>query len=306
MLTLQEETARNIGRAQIDIAFARLGENNHPPLFLIMGGGAQMVSWPETFLKALLDEQLQLIVFDNRDCGRSTHFSDAPKPDFSAAMAGDCSTAAYSLSDMAADCAALIDCLGFARVHLLGASLGGMIAQTLAIEYPEKIISLTSMMSSTGDRAVGQTDYSMFAEIGAPPHHDRAAFIEWQVRALRILGTERYPVSEAAAIERAGRAWDRDHDPEGLLRQSVAVLKSGDRTPLLKKLQLPTFVIHGEADRMIDCSGGKATASAVPGAELLLVEDMGHGFPDALAGFLAARIASFIRKIEVSSLKSDV
>lgn len=298
MLTLQEEMARNTGPAQIDLAFARLGKKEHPPLFLIMGGGAQMVSWPETFLQALRDEQLQLVVFDSRDAGRSTHFSGSPKPDFAAAMAGDCSTAAYSLSDMAADTAGLIDTLGYTKVHLLGASMGGMIAQTVAIEYPEKIISLTSMMSSTGDRAVGQTDFSMFAEIGAPPHHDRAAFIEWQVRALRILGTEMYHVNEAAAFERAGRAWDRDHDPDGLLRQSMAVLKSGDRTQLLKKLQLPALVIHGDADRMIDCSGGKATASAIPGAELLLVEGMGHGFPDALASILAGRIASFIYRSE--------
>lgn len=298
MLKIQEEMAQNIGPARIDIAFARLGEKDHPPLFLIMGGGAQMVSWPESLLQALLKERLQLIVFDNRDCGRSTHFLNTVKPDFNAAMAGDCSTAAYSLSDMSADTAGLIEALGFTRVHLLGASMGGMIAQTVAIEYPDRIRSLTSMMSSTGDRSVGQTDLSMFAGIGTPPYEDRAAFIEWQLRALRILGTERYPVDETAARERAGLAWDRDHDSAGLVRQSMAVLTSGDRTHQLRKLAVPTLVIHGDADRMIDCSGGRATANAIPGAELMIVEGMGHGFPAAIAGLLAGRIANFIYRSE--------
>lgn len=298
MPLLHEEIALNIGPARIQIAFARLGEKANPPVFLIMGGGAQFVSWPDFFLQALLEEQLQLILFDNRDSGRSAHFEDTPTPDFNAAMAGDCSTATYSLSDMAADTAGLIEALGFSRVHLIGASMGGMIAQTVAIEHPEKVKSLVSMMSSTGDRSVGQTDFSMFSAIGAPPQDDRDAFIEWQVRALRMLGTDRYPVNESAARERAGLSWDRDHDPNGLLRQSMAVLKSGDRTPSLKKLRLPTLVIHGNADRMIHCSGGKATAAAIPGAELLLIEGMGHGFPDAIADMLAKRIAHFIYQVE--------
>lgn len=296
MYPFHEELAKGVGPGKIAMAFARRGNTADPPLLMIMGGGAQLVSWPQSFLEALLRQKLQLICFDNRDSGRSTHFSDTPKPDFAAAMAGDCSTAAYSLSDMAADTIGLMDALGFAQVHLLGASMGGMIAQTIAIEYPHRVQSLVSMMSTTGDKTVGQTDFSMFAEIGAPPHHDREAFIRWQVHALRTLGTARFAVNEAAAVERAALAWDRDHDPGGLLRQSMAVLKSGDRTELLRKLQVPTLVIHGDADRMLDCSGGRATASAIPQAELMMVEGMGHGFPDALAETLAVRIAEFIRR----------
>ncbi len=180
---------------------------------------------------------------------------------------------------MAADTVGLMEALGFDRVHLVGASMGGMIAQTTAIEHPERVLSwLTSIMSTTGNRSVGQPDYAALASVGAPPTDDRQAAIAWQVRSLRMIGATKYPFDEEEAADRAARAWDRDHDPLGMLRQAVAVVKSGDRTEQLSALNVPTLVMHGTADKMIDVSGGQATAAAIPGAELVLYDGVGHGF----------------------------
>ena len=241
---------------------------------------------------------LQPIRFDNRDTGLSTHITGAPVPDLKAARAGDFSSVSYTLSDMAADTVGLIDALGFESVHLLGASMGGMIAQTVAIEYPTRVRSLTSMMSTTGNPFVGQPDYKALAGLGAPPSNDRRGAIDWQVRSLKAIGSPKFPIDEAVLAESAGRAWDRDHDPLGMLRQSVAVLKSGDRTKQLRNLHVPTLVIHGADDKMIDVSGGKATALAIPDSELVIFEGMGHGFPQPLWTEFAKLIANLVQRAE--------
>ncbi|MDJ1486059.1 alpha/beta hydrolase [Cytophagaceae bacterium YF14B1] len=297
---MKEETAQNIGPSRIEMVYQRLGDPTSPPVFLIMGGGAQMIAWPDGFCAELVNQGLQLIRFDNRDTGLSTHFSNAPMPNLPAAKAGDFSSVSYTLSDMAADTVGLMDALGFESVHLVGASMGGMIAQTIAIEYPTRVRSLTSMMSTTGNPTVGQPDYGVLASLGAPPSDDRQGAIDWQVKALRVIGSTKYPFDAIAAAETAGRAWDRDHDPLGMLRQAVAVLKSGDRTELLHTLHVPTLIIHGTDDKMMDVSGGKATAKAIPGAELVLVEGMGHNFPKPLWTEFASRIAGLIHRVEVS------
>jgi len=293
---MNEEIVNNVGPSNIQIAFERFGNPSSPPVFLIMGGGAQMTAWPVGFCEELVKQGLQPIRFDNRDAGRSTHFTNTPPPDFKAAMSGDFSSVSYSLSDMAADTVGLMDKLGFESVHLVGASLGGMIAQTIAIEFPSRVRTLTSMMSSTGAKNVGQVDMSIFTEMGSPPYDDRDAFIKWRVKSLQVIGSLVYPIDEKTAAENAGISWDRDHDSTALLRQSVAVLKSGDRTESLRKLKIPTLVIHGKADRMINVSGGIATAEAIPGAELKLIDGLGHGIPPALWKEVAMLIASLVKR----------
>lgn len=293
---VNEERIIDVGPSRIEVAYQRLGNPAHPPVFLLMGGGAQMYAWPDGFCQELVNRGLQVIRFDNRDTGLSTHFTDAPVPDLKAALAGDYSSVSYTLSDMAADTVGLMDGLGFEKVHLVGASMGGMIAQTIAIEYPERVLSLTSMMSTTGNMKVGQPDYSSLSNIGQPPYDDRQGYIQWRIKSLKAIGSPGFPFDEESAALSAGLAWDRDHDPVGMLRQSVAVLKSGDRTLKLKDLRVPTLIMHGDSDRMVDVSGGRATAEAIPHAELHIYKGLGHGFPKALWEDMALLIAENVKR----------
>jgi pimeloyl-ACP methyl ester carboxylesterase len=295
-----EEIARNVGPAGIDLAFERIGHPLDPTVLLMMGGGAQLISWPDGFCAQLAGRGLQVVRFDNRDAGRSTHLRDAPAPDLPAALAGDLSSVSYTLSDMAADTVGLLDALGFADAHLVGASLGAMVAQTVAIEYPAQVRSLTSMMSTTGDRSVGQPHPAVVGGLGSPPA-DRAGFVAWQVRAMRAISSPGFPFDRDSVAERAARAFDRGHDPVGMARQSVAVLASGDRTERLRTLRVPTLVIHGAADPMCDVSGGRATAAAVPGAELAIFEGMGHSLPSQLWPAFADRISGLVHRAEMTA-----
>ncbi len=292
---MKEEKAVNVGPSKIEMVYQHFGEATSPPVLLITGG--QMYAWPDGFCTELVHRGLQIIRFDNRDSGLSTHFHNAPEPDFAAAMGGNFSSVSYTLSDMAADAIGLIDVLGFKSAHIVGASLGGMIAQTIAIEYPERVRSLTSMMSTTGNNSVGQPDWVALAPLGAAPR-ERQGFIEWQVKAFKAVGSPKYPLDETTAVTNAGRAWDRDHDSFGSLRQKVAVLKSGDRTVKLRMLRVPTLVMHGNSDKMLNISGGKATAEAIPGAELVIFEGVGHGFPPPLWSEFANLIANHVNKAE--------
>lgn len=293
-----EEIVQNVGPSKIKLVYQRFGDPALPPVFLIMGAGAQMINWPEGFCIELARRDLHPIRFDNRDAGLSTHFSDAPVPDFQAIQSGDFSTVTYTLSDMAADTIGLIDALGYDSVHLVGASMGGMIAQTIAIEFPHRVRSLTSMMSTTGHHSAGQADFSVLAGLGSPPYDDRQAYIDWQIRSRKAIGSPKYPLDEKETAETAGIAWDRDHDPMSMMRQAVAVIKSGDRTAQLHSIKIPTLVIHGEEDKMIHVSGGRATAAAISDAELVTFEGMGHGLPRPLWSELAERIANHIHRAE--------
>jgi pimeloyl-ACP methyl ester carboxylesterase len=294
-----EERAHNVGPAGIDIAYERFGDASAPPVLLIMGGGAQMINWPEGFCAELVDRGLYVIRFDTRDTGRSTHFTEAPAPDVQGALAGDLSSASYTLSDMAADTVGLLDVLGLDSAHIVGASLGGMVAQTMAIEYPDRVRSLTSMFSTTGDRTVGQTDFVALGPLGAPPE-DRQGYIDWQVRAMRAVGSPGFPFDVAAVAERAARYYDRGHDPLGMLRQAVAVVASVDRTDRLRELRVPTLVMHGTDDKMIDTSGGRATAAAVPGTTLVIFDGMGHNLPQELWAELAGHIIELVQRADAS------
>jgi pimeloyl-ACP methyl ester carboxylesterase len=298
---MNEQIAATVGPSGIDIAYERLGSLNDPCVLLVMGIAAQMVHWPDGFLAALVNRGLQVIRFDNRDSGHSTHFNDAPKPDLPAALAGDLSSASYTLSHMAADGVGLLDALELDAAHVAGASLGGAIAQTMAIEHPARVLSLTSMMSTTGDMTVGQPHPETLKTVfGGPPATTRQAFIDRAVRTSGIVGSPAYPTDPAVVAERAGIAWDRDHDQVAIARQAVASVASGDRTSLLQKLDIPALVIHGLADSMCDASGGRATAAAIPGSELVLIDGMGHNLPSGLWERIAGHIAEVVQRGEAA------
>lgn len=293
---MAEERARDVGPARIEIAYERFGDADAPPVLLVMGLGAQLIQWPDGFCAELVARGLHVIRFDNRDAGASTHFSDAPTPDFAAAMRGDFSSAVYTLSDMAADAVGLLDALGISSAHVVGASMGGMIAQTMAIEHPARVRSLTSIMATTGDRAVGQPRPEGLRAFSGPPAVTREEAIERMVAVSRILGSPGFPRDEDAVRERAGRAYDRGHDPIAMVRQGVAVIASGDRTARLRTLDLPALVVHGADDLLVDPSGGRATAEAIPGAELVVIDGMGHDLPRALWPRLADLVAKLVRR----------
>jgi pimeloyl-ACP methyl ester carboxylesterase len=297
--SIVDEKASKVGPAGIDIAYQRLGNPDAPPVLLIMGIAAQSIHWPDAFCHALVDRGLQVIRFDNRDIGLSTHMTDAPPPDLPAALAGNLASVSYTLSDMAADAVGLLDVLGFEKAHAVGASMGGFIAQTMAIEHPERVRSLTSMMSTTGNMQVGQPSPDALREVfSGPPATTRDEVIQRMLRASRAVGSPGYPTDENEVAARTGRAYDRSYDPIGVARQAIASVASGDRTERLRHLEVPTLVIHGLADRMCDVSGGRATAEAIPGAELVLIEGMGHDLPPGLRSQLADRIAEFVWRAE--------
>lgn len=306
-LSAVDGTARRVGTTGIDIAYQRLGEASSPAILLIMGVAAQMTHWPNGFCRELVAQNLQVLRFDNRDAGLSTHLTDAPHPDLPAVLAGDLRSVSYTLSDMAADAIGLLDSLDIEKAHLVGASMGGQIAQTMAIEWPNRVLSLTSMMSTTGNMAVGQPSKDALRELFAgSPAVTRDQVVAQALRAMRALGSPDYPNDPEEVAERAGRAYDRSHDPVGSARQAIAAIASGDRTQRLRDLQVPTLVIHGLADRMCDVSGGQSTAEAIPGAELLLVEGMGHDLPRKLWPRLTTRVAALVRRAESKRILDTV
>ncbi|MFI6478538.1 alpha/beta fold hydrolase [Nonomuraea sp. NPDC050663] len=296
---MSEEKAVNVGPAKIEIAYERFGDPSAPPVVLIMGIGVQMLGWAEEFCTALAGEGLHVVRFDNRDVGLSTHLHDAPAPDLPAAMAGDMSSASYTLSDMAADTVGLLDALGLASAHLVGGSLGGAIAQTVAIEHPGRVRSLTSIMSTTGDLSVGQARPEALAALaGGGPATTRQEVIDQMLRVSRAVRSPGFAPDEAALAERTGRSFDRSYDPVGIARQAVASLASGDRTGRLRSVSVPTLVVHGADDVMCDVSGGHATAAAIPGAELVIIDGMGHDIPRDVRPRLISLITALVERAE--------
>jgi pimeloyl-ACP methyl ester carboxylesterase len=245
---------------------------------------------------------LHVIRFDNRDVGLSSHFPDAPTPDVAAARKGDVSSASYTVSDMAADTVGLLDALGLQSAHLVGASMGGMIAQTIAIEHPARVRSLTSIMSTTGSRSVGQPKPEALRATAGPPAANRQEVIDRAVTVFRVIGSPGFEFDEAALRERTARSYDRAYDPLGVARQTVAVIASGDRTARLRSIDVPTLVIHGAEDLICDVSGGRATAEAIRNAELVVIEGMGHNLPRALWPDISSRIASLVQRAEAAAV----
>jgi pimeloyl-ACP methyl ester carboxylesterase len=263
----------------LELEYETLGDPTDPPMVLIMGLGAQLIDWPLPFCEMLADEGFYLIRFDNRDAGLSTSLDHLGAPDLSALFAGRLDAAPYRLADLAGDTVGLLDALGIDRAHLVGASLGGMVAQQTAIDHPDRVRSLASIMSTTGDRTVGQATPEARSVLGRPPAASREEAIQNTVRSSRIIGSTGFPVTEQELLDRATAKYDRSYRPVGTLRQFAAAVASPDRTPGLRRVSVPTVVIHGEADPLIDVSGGRATAAAVPGAELIVIPGMGHDLP---------------------------
>ena len=288
----------------IEVAYEEFGDRADPAMLLIMGLGVQMLGWDAELCQLLAVEGFRVVRFDNRDVGRSSRY-EGPVPDWTALAAGDGSSASYLLDDMAGDCVTLLDHLGIDRVHLVGASLGGMIAQTLAIREPERVLSLASIMSTTGDRSVGQPHPEGLAQLFDAPPNDREGLADWAVRNWAVIGSPGYEADEERVRERARRSFDRGYNPAGTGRQLAAVIASGDRTPALGRLRLPALVIHGEADPLIDVSGGKATAAAIPGARLVLIPGMGHDLPRQLWPRFVEEIVANARRGEASSERRD-
>ncbi|WP_161952607.1 alpha/beta fold hydrolase [Actinoplanes sp. TFC3] len=269
-------TARTNG---IEMAYETTGDPSGRPLLLIMGLGAQLVDWPLPFVELLAERGFQVIRFDNRDSGLSTALDDWGVPDIPALLRGDRSSAPYVMGDFAADTAGLLDALGVDRVHVVGASLGGMIAQQLTIDHPQRVASLCSIMSMTGDRTVGRATPQAAAMLGRPAATDRERAIAGAVAVSRVIGSPGFPAAEQELLRRAAAKYDRSYRPQGTMRQYAAILASPDRTTELGGITVPALVIHGEDDPLIGVDGGRATAAAIPGAKLLTIAGMGHDLP---------------------------
>jgi pimeloyl-ACP methyl ester carboxylesterase len=262
----------------IDIEYETFGSQDHPPLLLVMGLGAQLIQWPDDFCAQLAGHGFFVIRYDNRDVGLSTHFDEAGEPDVVAAMGGNASPA-YTLEDMAADGAGLLDALGIGAAHIVGASMGGMIAQTIDIRHPEKVLTLCSIMSNTGgETSVPPTPEAMAALMGPRPNN-REEVIEMAVKATAIIGSTGFDRDEDMTREMAGRSFDRAYHPEGMMRQLVAIMAAPSRVDALKSVSVPTVVIHGTSDTLVPPQNGRLTAEAIPGATLVEVEGMGHDMP---------------------------
>jgi pimeloyl-ACP methyl ester carboxylesterase len=263
----------------VKLCYETFGAPEATPLLLVMGLGSQMILWDEEFCERLAAQGFRVIRFDNRDVGRSTILHDAPVAKQWQLITRDRRGAAYSLNEMAADAIALLDHLGIGAAHVVGVSMGGMIAQVMAIEDPDRVLSLVSIMSTTGNRRVGQPLPRVALRLLRKAPRDRDGYVESHLDTYRLIGSRGVDFELERKRERAGRCFDRGIHPAGSARQLAAVVTAPDRTEALAALRIPTTVIHGDADPMVNVSGGRATAKAVPGAELVIVPGMGHDLP---------------------------
>jgi pimeloyl-ACP methyl ester carboxylesterase len=266
----------------IEIAYQEAGDPSGEPLLLIMGLGTQMVAWDEGLCAMLVERGFRVIRFDNRDIGHSTMIDAAGMPRRLDMMRGRRANAPYLLRDMAEDAFGLMDHLGIEAAHVTGASMGGMIAQTMSIHRPERVRSLVSMMSTTGNRWLGWPTLKAFRILFADFPRSREAYVARALRTFATIGSPGYPTDRERLVRVAGEMYERSHNPAGVVRQMHAVTASGDRTRALRRLRLPTTVIHGARDPLVRPAAGRATARAIPGSRLRMIEGMGHDLPQPL------------------------
>jgi len=267
----------DVGRG-VTLCYETFGDPADTPIVLIMGLATQMIAWHDDFCQELANRGFYVVRFDNRDIGRSTHFDFSP-PTVGQMVRRRFRPEQYTLSDMAEDTAALIRELDIAPAHVVGASMGAMIAQLVAAEHPGVVRSLTSIMGSTGSRIHGQPHFSVYKYLLRPPPRDREDYIERAATVFGLVGSTGFPRDEQYIRERAAQSFDRGYDVRAGGRQLGAILASGNRTPKLRTIEAPTLVIHGSVDKMVRPSGGHATAKAIPHSRLMIIEGMGHDLP---------------------------
>jgi len=277
---------------EVELCYEREGDRHDPVVLLVNGLGGQLVDWDEGFRRALVEQGFSVLRFDNRDAGLSSAVEDGPAFDLAAGLAQDRSAAAYTLDDMADDAAGLLEALGIEAAHVVGVSMGGMIAQMVAARYPGRVRSLCSIMSTTGAPDAGTPSPEAMAVLLRPPARGREEYVAAELEAARVIGSPGFPFDEERIRRRAEAAYDRSFRPAGVGRQLMAIMVSGDRTAALRTITAPTVVVHGAADPLVPPSGGQATAAAIAGAELRIVEGMGHDLPPQLWPDLVAVIAA--------------
>ena len=284
----------NVTANGIEICYDTSGDRNKPAMLLVMGLGAQMTMWPDDFCRQLADRGYFVIRYDNRDVGLSTKFEGVKvelvmpsKPGERISIAGK---PPYTISDMANDGVGLLDALGIKQAHIVGASLGGTIVQRMAAEHPQHVLSMTSIMSTTGDPQVGMGKPEAMAALFTPAPSERQANIEHSVKVGRLVAGPLF--DEKRARQQAGARFDRSFYPDGVARQMAAAIADGDRTRLIASIKCPTLVIHGRVDPLVGLSGGEATAKAIPGAKLVVLDQMGHDLPEPLWPELVSHITA--------------
>jgi pimeloyl-ACP methyl ester carboxylesterase len=273
----------NVRANGIQIEYDTFGDSSSPALLLIMGLGGQMIFWDEELCRGLAEQGFYVIRFDNRDVGLSTKFEEAGVPDVTAAMMarleGKKVEAPYTLDDMADDAVGLLDALGIEKAHICGMSMGAAISQTIAIRHPARVLSLIPIYGSTGNPELPQPKPEVLELLLTPSPKERGAFIENRLKVLRAIAGPGFPFDESWLREMTGRAYDRSFYPQGVARQFVAIIAHGNRKPALASVTAPTLVIHGADDPLVLVEGGKDTAEAIPGAELMIIDGMGHDIP---------------------------
>jgi len=298
---MSAERAVDVSRG-IELCVTVDGDPQDPVILLIAGLGQQLNMWSASFVDALVGEAFRVVRFDNRDVGRSTR-SAAPPPNPRQLLAGRLSEAQYTLADMATDTVGLLDALEIGAGHVVGVSMGGMIGQTLAARHPDRVLTLTSIMSTTGARRVGRPALSTYTRMLARPPRTRDAAARRMVAFMRHIGSHGFPFDGSQTRTVALEAWDRGGggNPAGVIRQVGAIAKSGDRTAELGNITAPTLVIHGDRDLMVNPSGGRATAAAIPGARHQTIAGMGHDLPADVCAQLVAAIADQARGASLSA-----